>query len=133
MSRVSPVYKEDIKSDPNKLQTNIYFFNYRKELNYKKIIEKIVFGQRYGYLVENNLLVHSEHDFRPLHFNKRGCLTLPIILCKHAHYTCATKFVMRYKLCLGTRLILFSSLPLSTCKPVQPYTPLWMWDCSKQG
>ena len=66
MSRVSPVYKEDIKSDPNKLQTNIYFFNYRKELNYKKIIEKIVFGQRYGYLVENNLLVHSEHDFRPL-------------------------------------------------------------------
>ena len=97
MSRVSPVYKEDIKSDPNKLQTNIYFFNYRKELNYKKIIEKIVFGQRYGYLVENNLLVHSEHDFRPLHFNKRGCFTL------------------------------------STCKPVQPYTPLWMWDCSKQG
>ena len=91
MSRVSPVYKEDIKSDPNKLQTNIYFFNYRKELNYKKIIEKIVFGQRYGYLVENNLLVHSEHDFRPLHFNKRGCFTLPVIPCKHAYCTYASK------------------------------------------
>ena len=29
---------------------------------------------------------------------KEGCITLPIILCKHAYHTYVTKYIMRYKL-----------------------------------
>ena len=60
-ARVIPIYKEDTKSDPD---------NYRPISILpivSKIIEKIVFSQFYGYLIDNNLLSSSQHGFRPLH------------------------------------------------------------------
>ena len=59
--KVLPVYKEDIKSDPN---------NYRPISILpivSKIIEKVIFNQRYEYLTSNNLLGDSQHGFRPMH------------------------------------------------------------------
>ena len=56
-----PLYKEDIKSDPN---------NYRPISILpvvSKIIEKVIFKQLYEYLTDNNLLAVSQHGFRPMH------------------------------------------------------------------
>ena len=61
IARVSPVFKEDIKSDPN---------NYRPISVLpivSKLIERIVFNQLYSFLVENDLLADSQHGFRPKH------------------------------------------------------------------
>jgi len=58
---VLPLYKEDIKSDPN---------NYRPVSILpvvSKIIEKVIFKQLYEYLTDNNLLAVSQHGFRPMH------------------------------------------------------------------
>ena len=54
IARVSPVFKEDIKSDPN---------NYRPISVLpivSKLIERIVFNQLYSFLVENDLLADSQ-------------------------------------------------------------------------
>ena len=56
-----PLYKEDIKSNPN---------NYRPISILpvvSKIIEKVIFKQLYDYLAHNNLLTVSQHGFRPMH------------------------------------------------------------------
>ena len=61
ISKVLPLYKEDLKSDPN---------NYRpiSLLPFvSKIIEKVIFKQLYEYLTHNNLLAGSQHGFRPMH------------------------------------------------------------------
>ena len=61
IARVSPVFKEDINSDPN---------NYRPISVLpivSKLIERIVFNQLYSFLVENDLLADSQHGFRPKH------------------------------------------------------------------
>ena len=61
ISKVLPVYKEDIKSDPN---------NYRPISILpivSKIIEKVIFNKLYEYLISNNLLADSQHGFRPMH------------------------------------------------------------------
>ena len=61
IARVSPVFKEDVKSDPN---------NYRPISVLpivSKLIERIVFNQLYSFLVENDLLADSQHGFRPKH------------------------------------------------------------------
>ena len=61
ISKVLPLYKEDIKSDPN---------NYRPISILpvvSKIIEKVIFKQLYEYLTHNNLLTVSQHGFRPMH------------------------------------------------------------------
>ena len=61
VSKGLPLYKEDIKSDPN---------NYRPISILpvvSKIIEKVIFKQLYEYLTHNNLLTVSQHGFRPMH------------------------------------------------------------------
>ena len=61
ISKVLPLYKEDIKSYPN---------NYRPVSILpvvSKIIEKLIFKQLYEYLTDNNLLTVSQHGFRPMH------------------------------------------------------------------
>ena len=61
ISKVLPLYREDIKSDPN---------NYRPISILpvvSKIIEKVIFKQLYEYLTHNNLLTVSQHGFRPMH------------------------------------------------------------------
>ena len=61
ISKVLPLYKVDIKSDPN---------NYRPISILpviSKIIEKVIFKQLYEYLTHNNLLAVSQHGFRPMH------------------------------------------------------------------
>ena len=61
ISKVLPLYKEDIKSDPN---------NYRPISILpvvSKIIGKVIFKQLYEYLTDNNLLAVSQHGFRPMH------------------------------------------------------------------
>ena len=61
ISQVLPLYKEDIKSDPN---------NYRPVSILpvvSKITEKVIFKQLYEYLTDNNLLPVSQHGFRPMH------------------------------------------------------------------
>ena len=61
ISKVLPLYREDIKSDPN---------NYRPISILpvvSKIIEKVIFKQFYEYLTHNNLLAGSQHGFRPMH------------------------------------------------------------------
>ena len=61
ISKVLPLYKEDINSDPN---------NYRPISILpvvSKIIEKVIFKQLYEYLIENNLLTLSQHGFRLMH------------------------------------------------------------------
>ena len=61
ISKVLPLYKEDIKSVPN---------NYRPisiPPVVSKIIEKVIFKQLYEYLTHNNLLAVSQHGFRPMH------------------------------------------------------------------
>ena len=61
ISKVLPLYKEDIKSVPN---------NYRPISILpvvSKVIEKVIFKQLYEYLTHNNLLAVSQHGFRPMH------------------------------------------------------------------
>ena len=56
-----PLYKEDIKSDPN---------NYRPVSVLpvvSKIIEKVIFKQLCEYLTDDNLLAVSQQGFRPMH------------------------------------------------------------------
>ena len=60
-AKVLPVYKEGAQSNPD---------NYRPISVLpviSKIIEKIVFNQFYDYLLNNNLLVQTQHEFRPKH------------------------------------------------------------------
>ena len=56
-----PVYKEDIKSDPNNNRPVSIL------PVVSKIIEKVIFKQLYEYLTDNNLLTVSQHGFRPMH------------------------------------------------------------------
>ena len=61
VSKVLPIYKDDIKSDPN---------SYRPISILpivSKIIEKVIFNQLYEYLISNNLLADVQHGFRPMH------------------------------------------------------------------
>ena len=61
ISKVLPLYREDIKFDPN---------NYRPISILpvvSKIIEKVIFKQLYEYLTHNNLLAGSQHGFIPMH------------------------------------------------------------------
>ena len=70
ISKVLPLYKEDIKSDPN---------NYRPISILpvvSKIIENVIFKQLYEYLTDNNLLAVSQHGFRPMHSTLTPCLKL---------------------------------------------------------
>ena len=58
-ARVSPVFKDGVKADPN---------NYRPISVLpvvSKLIERVVFNQFYGYLNENNILTESQSGFRP--------------------------------------------------------------------
>ena len=52
-----PLYKEDIKSDPN---------NYRP-ISIQPVVSKIIDKVIYEYLTDNNLLAGSQHGFRPMH------------------------------------------------------------------
>ena len=59
ISRVSPVFEDGVKADPN---------NYRPISALpvvSKLTERVVFNQFYGYLNENNLLTESQSGFRP--------------------------------------------------------------------
>ena len=59
-ARVSPIFKEDLRTDPN---------NYRPISVLpvvSKLIERVVFDQLYGYLNDNNLLTESQSGFRPM-------------------------------------------------------------------
>ena len=61
ISKVLPLYKENIKSDPN---------NYRPISILpvvSKVLEKVMFKQRYECLTDNNLLAVSQYGFRPKH------------------------------------------------------------------
>ena len=60
-NRVSPVFKDDMKSDPN----NYWPISIWPIVS--KIIENIVFGQFYEYLFKNKILADSQPGFRPLH------------------------------------------------------------------
>ena len=61
ISKVLPLCKEDIKSDPNNYRP-IFILPF-----VSKIIEKVIFKQLYEYLTHNNLLAGSHHGFRPMH------------------------------------------------------------------
>ena len=59
-ARVSPIFKEDLRTDPN---------NYRPISVLpvvSKLIERVVFNQLYEYLNDNNLLTESQSGFRPM-------------------------------------------------------------------
>ena len=59
-ARVSPIFKEDLRTDPN---------NYRPISVLpvvSKLIERVVFNQLYEYLNDNNLLPESQSGFRPM-------------------------------------------------------------------
>ena len=59
-ARVSPIFKEDLRTDPN---------NYRPISVLpvvSKLIERVVFNQLYEYLNSNNLLTESQSGFRPM-------------------------------------------------------------------
>ena len=59
-ARVSPIFKEDLRTDPN---------NYRPIsvlAVVSKLIERVVFNQLYEYLNNNNLLTESQSGFRPM-------------------------------------------------------------------
>ena len=59
-ARVSPMFKEDLKTDP---------YNYRPISVLpvvSKLIERVVFNQLYEYLNDNNLLPESQSGFRPM-------------------------------------------------------------------
>ena len=61
ISKVLPLYKADIKSDPN---------NYRPISILpvvSKVIEKVIFKQLHEYLTDSNLLAVSQYGFRPMH------------------------------------------------------------------
>jgi len=61
IARVSPIYKDDIKTNPN---------NYRPISVLPivgKLIERIVFNQLYGFLMEHDLLADAQSGFRPCH------------------------------------------------------------------
>ena len=58
--RVSPIFKEDLRTDPN---------SYRPISVLpvvSKLIERVVFNQLYEYLNNNNLLTESQSGFRPM-------------------------------------------------------------------
>ena len=68
LARVSPVYKEGAKNDPN---------NYRPISVLpliSKLIERIVFDQFYGYLVVYDLLADTQSGFRPIHSTQTALL-----------------------------------------------------------
>ena len=59
LARVSPIYKEGAKSDPN---------NYRPISVLpviSKLIERVVFDQFYEYLIVHDLLADTQSGFRP--------------------------------------------------------------------
>ena len=58
-ARVSPVFKDGVKADPN----NYRLISVLPVVS--KLIERVVFNQFYGYLNENNLLTESQSGFRP--------------------------------------------------------------------
>ena len=58
-ARVSPIFKEDLKTDPN---------NYRSISvlpAVSKLIERVVFNQLHEYLNSGNLITESHSGFRP--------------------------------------------------------------------
>ena len=61
ISKLLPLYKEDIKSDPN----NCRPISILPVVS--KIIEKVIFKQLYEYLTHKNLLAGSQNGFRPVH------------------------------------------------------------------
>ena len=68
LARVSPIYKEGAKSDPN---------NYRPISVLpviSKLIERVVFDQFYEYLIVHDLLADSHSGFRPRHSTQTALL-----------------------------------------------------------
>ena len=61
ISKVLPLYKEVIKSDPN----NFRPISILPVVS--KILEKVIFKQRYECLTDSNLLAVSQYGFRPMH------------------------------------------------------------------
>ena len=61
VARVTPIYKDDIKTNPN---------NYRPISVLpivSKLIERIVFNQLYAFLMRHDLLADAQSGFRPCH------------------------------------------------------------------
>ena len=61
VARVTPIYKDDIKTNPN---------NYRPISVLpivNKLIERIVFNQLYAFLMRHDLLADAQSGFRPCH------------------------------------------------------------------
>ena len=68
LARVSPIYKEGVKSDPN---------NYRPISVLpviSKLIERVVFDQFYEYLIVHDLLADTQSGFRPRHSTQTALL-----------------------------------------------------------
>ena len=60
-ARVSPIFKDDSKTDPT---------NYRPISVLPvtiKVLERAIFNQIYNYLIRNNILAKFQSGFRPLH------------------------------------------------------------------
>ena len=70
ISKVLPVYKENIKSDANNY-TPISILPI-----VSKIIEKVIFNQFYEYLISKNLLADSQHGFRRMYSTLTALLEL---------------------------------------------------------
>ena len=67
-ARVSPIFKEDLKTDPN---------NYRPISVLpvvSKLIERVVFNRLYEYLNNNRLLTESQSGFRPMFSSETALL-----------------------------------------------------------
>ena len=67
-ARVSPIFKENLKTDPN---------NYRPISVLpvvSKLIKRVVFNQLYEYLNNNKLLTESQSGFRPMFFTEAALL-----------------------------------------------------------
>ena len=69
MAKVTPIFKEDAKTDPN---------NYRPISDLpvvSKLIQRIVFNQLYEYLNSNSLLTETQSGFRPMFSTETGLNT----------------------------------------------------------
>ena len=114
-ARVSPIFKEDLRTDPN---------NYRPISVLpivSKLIERVVFNQLYEYLNNNNLLTESQSGFRPMFF---------LVTCLRAdvsYFLCCKR--NRRRLHAGNLVTYLKSekAPLlggaSPCRPLKGVTP----------